>query len=144
MNKKRAPKIKVPCQVCGKVLTRPGLVGHMAWAHQKQYKAPMLPVEKPMIPVGEARHKAALYDDIVKMFENYKPSPFSQLMVKLERLGQGAQENEAFLADFSGLIKEHAAKQGISYKNVLLEVKREKQLIDELAKSLSGRRKRQP
>lgn len=134
MNKKRAPKIKVPCQVCGKVLTRPGLVGHMAWAHQKQYSAPMLPVENPLIPVGEARHKAAQFDAIVKMFENYKPSPFTQLMGKLERLGQGAQENEAFLADFSGLIKEHASKQGISFKSALAEVKREKQLIDEIAK----------
>jgi len=106
----------------------------MAWKHQKQYSAPMLPVEDPVIPVGEARMKAAQFNAIVKMFDNYKPGPLSQLIGKLERLGQGAKENEAFLADFSTLIKDHASKQGISYENALQEVKREKLLIDKIAK----------
>jgi len=67
MNKKRVPKTKVPCSICGKVLTKPGMVGHMAWAHQKQYSAPMLPVEKPQMPVGEARRKAALLDALTPL-----------------------------------------------------------------------------
>jgi len=133
MSKKRHYQ-KKPCPICGKLVKTPGLVGHMAWVHQKQYSAPMLPVEDPVIPVGEARMKAKQFKAIVKMFEHYEPSPLSQLMGKLESLGKGAKENEAFLADFSVLIKQHATKQGISYENTLAEVKREKQLIDTIAK----------
>jgi len=62
--KRRRPEPqKVACPICGKVLSKRGMVGHMAWKHEKQYKAPMLPA-KPH-PVREARRKAALLDEFV-------------------------------------------------------------------------------
>jgi len=136
MSKKRHYQ-KKPCPVCGKRVSGPGLVGHMAWKHQMQYSAPLLPIENPVIPVGEARIKAAQLNAIAKMFENYdlKASPLSLLITELTGLGKGAAENEAYLADFTVLIRGYAAKQGISYADALADVKREKQLLDDIAKT---------
>jgi hypothetical protein len=52
---------KVLCPICSKVMTKPGLVGHMVWNHGKRYKAPLLNVPKPML-FGEAKHNAKLFD----------------------------------------------------------------------------------
>ena len=55
----KAPK--APCPICGKVMTKPGLVGHMAWKHGKDSKAPLLDVPKPM-QYQEAKRKAELWE----------------------------------------------------------------------------------
>jgi hypothetical protein len=54
--------------LCGKELTKAGLIGHMRFKHGKDYKAPLLSVEKPM-QVGEARLKAKAYDNLSKLFD---------------------------------------------------------------------------
>jgi len=38
----RAEAVKVNCSICGKLLSKRGLVGHMHWKHGKQYNAPLL------------------------------------------------------------------------------------------------------
>lgn len=59
---KSGSKVKEACPVCGQVLTRAGMVGHMAWKHGKQSKAPLLPSKA--MPRLEEKRKAAAYDDI--------------------------------------------------------------------------------
>jgi len=61
--KKRGSKVRVFCQLCGKVVTKAGLVGHMRWSHGRDDKAPMLRVEH---PAREARRKAVLWDDVIE------------------------------------------------------------------------------
>jgi len=121
--------VKIKCGVCGKTFkSKQGLGGHVATKHKgKAYPG------SPLLSEG-TRKKVAKVEVIAKMFDDYKPSPLYQLIGRLERLGQGAKVNEAFLADFSVLIREHASKQGISYENALAAVKLEKRLIDEIAK----------
>lgn len=58
---KSGSKVKVTCQLCGKVMTKAGLIGHMQWKHGKDHKAPMLDKPKPM-QYQEARRKAQLFD----------------------------------------------------------------------------------
>ncbi len=65
MKGKPRDRIAAQCQLCGKKLTKAGLIGHMAWKHGRDHKAPMVPVDKPM-PVGEARRKAHLFDAITE------------------------------------------------------------------------------
>lgn len=55
----KAPK--APCPICGKVMTKPGLVGHMRWEHGKDYKAPLLNVSKPM-SFGKTKHATKRFD----------------------------------------------------------------------------------
>ena len=55
----KAPKVL--CPICSKVMTKPGLVGHMVWKHGKHYEAPILNAPKPLA-FGEANHKAKLFD----------------------------------------------------------------------------------
>jgi hypothetical protein len=59
---KSGSKVKTTCPICGKVLTRAGMIGHMHWKHGKVYNAPLLDKPKPM-QYQEARRKAELYDD---------------------------------------------------------------------------------
>ena len=59
--KKSGSNIKTPCPVCGKVMTRAGVIGHMHWKHGKDYKAPLLDIPKP-IGIKEARRKAEEFD----------------------------------------------------------------------------------
>lgn len=53
-------KRMVTCQICGKQLSARGMVGHMRFAHGKDYKRPMLDVKRPS--VREAYSKAKLWD----------------------------------------------------------------------------------
>jgi hypothetical protein len=62
--KKSGSNIKTPCPVCGKVMTRAGVIGHMHWKHGKDYKAPLLDVPKP-VPYGVAQRKAKELDAFV-------------------------------------------------------------------------------
>ena len=62
--KKSGSNIKTPCPVCGKVMTRAGVIGHMHWKHGKDYKAPLLDIPKP-IGIKEARRKAEEFDAFV-------------------------------------------------------------------------------
>jgi hypothetical protein len=59
--KKSGSNIKTPCPVCGKVMTRAGVIGHMHWKHGKDYKAPLLDLPKP-IPYAAAQKKAAAFN----------------------------------------------------------------------------------
>lgn len=43
---KSGSKVKVTCQLCGKVMTKGGLIGHMRWKHGRDHKAPMVPVQR--------------------------------------------------------------------------------------------------
>ena len=59
--RKRGSNVKVQCQICGKVVTRSGIVGHMLWKHNKDSKAPLLDKEKPML-YQVAKRKAKDFD----------------------------------------------------------------------------------
>lgn len=45
---KTGSKVIVTCSICGRQLTRAGLVGHMRFKHGRDWKAPMISVEKPL------------------------------------------------------------------------------------------------
>jgi len=76
----KAPK--APCPICGKMMTKPGLVGHMAWKHGKDVKRPLLP--STTMPRLEEQRKAQLWE---------KCSPVQQhvalMMDALKHLDQG-------------------------------------------------------
>ena len=60
MAKKTGSKVQATCPICGKVMTKAGLIGHMAWKHGKQRDAPMLPSKA--MPRIDEKQKAELYD----------------------------------------------------------------------------------
>lgn len=43
---KSGSKVKVTCQLCGKVMSKAGLIGHMRFKHARDHKAPMVPVAR--------------------------------------------------------------------------------------------------
>ena len=51
---KRGSKVITTCSMCGGKYTRAGLVGHMRFKHGRDWKTPMIPIEKPM-GITEAR-----------------------------------------------------------------------------------------
>lgn len=51
---KRGSKVITTCPICGGKYTRAGLVGHMRFKHGRDWKAPMIPIEKP-VSFSEAR-----------------------------------------------------------------------------------------
>jgi len=57
---KSGSKVKVTCPVCSKVVTKAGLIGHMAWKHGKDSRRPMLPSKAR--PRAEERRKAEMWD----------------------------------------------------------------------------------
>ena len=69
---KTGSKVIVTCQICGKQLTRAGLIGHMRFKHGRDYKAPMIPVEKPLNLI-EARSKIAEARSMVELRQRGLP-----------------------------------------------------------------------
>ena len=61
--KKRKAK-KVPCQICGRLFYKSGLVGHMLFVHGRDYKAPMLPVKKPL-GIAQARRRVVTLEQLI-------------------------------------------------------------------------------
>lgn len=43
--KKRGSKVKVQCPICGVVLTKAGMVGHLRILHHRDHKAPLMPIQ---------------------------------------------------------------------------------------------------
>lgn len=58
--KKRGSKVIEPCPVCGKRLTKAGLIGHLRFKHGRDHKAPMIPIVPPELAI--VRAKATLRD----------------------------------------------------------------------------------
>jgi len=55
----------VNCPVCGKLLSKRGLAGHMQWKHKKQPGAPMLPSKvKPL--VTQLKDQVAMLEALLK------------------------------------------------------------------------------
>ena len=84
--KKRGSKTKVQCQICGKVVTKSGIVGHMHWKHGKDSKAPLLDKEKPML-YQVAKRKAKVLDDFIdkwvhEMMPDLSPSDVAKREAK--------------------------------------------------------------
>jgi hypothetical protein len=95
MAKKTGSKRKVECPICHKVMTSAGLIGHMAWKHGKDYKAPMFPSKA--LPVAEAREMAMAFHSALSKREKWmaylggrgpRPVPYtgSELEALLEDL----------------------------------------------------------
>jgi hypothetical protein len=61
---KRGSNVKEQCPICGKVMTRAGLIGHLRFKHHRDHKAPLMPVQsKPYITRLEG--KALVYDSFI-------------------------------------------------------------------------------
>jgi len=73
---KTGSKVITTCSICGRQLTRAGLVGHMRFKHGRDWKAPMIPVEKPLNLV-EARSDSDL------LHKQLPPTPCCQAKFKL-------------------------------------------------------------
>jgi ribosomal protein S26 len=88
--RKRGSKTKVQCQLCGKVVTKSGFIGHMHWKHGKDFKAPLLDKEKPMQYQVAKRKAKDMYGTIewivADLFTNGAASEANKL-VKLRDKG---------------------------------------------------------
>ena len=85
---KSGSKVKVTCQICGKVVTKAGMQGHLRWGHKRDPKAPMLRVEHPLT---EARRKAALADRLFAFLSNeaeYSPADSLKANAMLAQLAE--------------------------------------------------------
>lgn len=117
------------CQLCGQKFSRAGLVGHMRWKHARDHKAPMVPVERPML-VGEARRKAQLLDAmtplklekvVIGLFDGRELKDTQGVVVGRFRVKKGARE--ATLVNLKGeYVGTLAAGKGEAEK-ALLELK---------------------
>ena len=52
---KSGSKVQVTCSVCGRTMSRAGLIGHMRFKHGKDYKAPLFDVIKPDVAILKAK-----------------------------------------------------------------------------------------
>lgn len=118
---KTGSNVMVTCPLCGKVLTKAGLIGHMHWKHDRDYKAPML--SKGMLSYGEAMRKARLYDK-VKLFEYFTESFLDLLLSK-----GGATPENLRLANALIAKSEETALNEPNPKRVFEIVAREGKLI---------------
>lgn len=58
-----AKRFIAQCTICGKRMSRAGLIGHMAWKHGKDRRAPLLPSKA--MARSEEHRKARLYDALI-------------------------------------------------------------------------------
>jgi len=87
---KRGSKVITTCSMCGGKYTRAGLVGHMRFKHGRDWKAPMIPVEKP-IGITEARNMAEVSQ------EQLPPTPCCKAefrLVSAEKRIRNAEKRE--------------------------------------------------
>jgi len=103
MKKKTGSNVKATCSVCGKVVTKAGLIGHMAWAHGKDNKRPLLPSKVPANV--ELRRKAKGFDYVVELF---KAADHKRLVDKLETIVQDSPSHDAFVASLGEEIRRYA------------------------------------
>jgi hypothetical protein len=135
---KSGSKVKVTCQLCGKVVTRAGMIGHMHWKHGKVYNAPLLDKTKPM-QYQEARRKAEAYDAFLdklvpELVAKAKPTNEAHTLVRLHDAGLSNETMRVFVTDAINRIMQ-ARKVSFDEAHKLL-----KTAIDET--DMSGHRKR--
>jgi len=118
--KKRGSKTKAPCPVCGQVMTKAGLVGHMAWKHGKDAKRPMLPSKAR--PVHEVMRKATAWD---------LSSPAHKLFCQLEKVAEKRQ-GEAYMADALPLIEAHMREYGVTEAQLYQQLEKQKRQYGEI------------
>lgn len=82
---------KVPCPVCGKLYYRSGLVGHMRFKHGRDYRAPMLPVKKPL-GIAQARQKAVEMEDIIDEVFGHYPAEAAKVRVPCPICGKSIRK----------------------------------------------------
>lgn len=134
---KSGSKNKATCPICGKVVTRAGMVGHLSWKHGKQYKAPLLP-SKGMIR-AEERRKAEAYDAFLdklvpELVAKAKPTNEAHTLVRLHDAGLSIETMRVFVTDAINRIMQ-TRKVSFDEAHKLL-----KTAIDET--DMSGHRKR--
>jgi hypothetical protein len=114
MKAKTGSKEKVTCQICGKVLTKAGLIGHMAWRHGKHHKAPML--QSKARPQAEVRRKASLYDIYLKVREKM---PLESLRNDLEWERQKhLGDDKAYMAESVPLIEAYCERHRLTHEEL--------------------------
>ena len=80
---KTGSKVIVNCSICGESKTRAGLVGHMRFKHGRDWKKPMIPVEKPLNLI-DARAAATDWRDLFNLSgEVLPPTPCCQAKFEL-------------------------------------------------------------
>jgi hypothetical protein len=130
--KQKKAEQKVNCPICGKLLTKRGLAGHMQWKHGKQPSAPLLAskakplvaAQRTMIAELQARlarlEKAKHYD---KLTSGLTPEKLEHILQESRLLSairgdlevkKQAHDDEAFLSDVNERISQYANWAGIS------------------------------
>ena len=109
---KSGSKVLDTCPICGKVLTKAGLIGHMAWKHGKDNKAPSLPSK--VMPRAEEKRKAQLFDALYvkRLFaENDAVKELEEAVkqgIHRDALVEKVKEVAAHLADIAEISQEEA------------------------------------
>lgn len=102
------------CQLCGKRMSNAGLIGHMAWAHGKDHRRPLL-ASKPH-PVREARRKAREYDALL-----LEIPPIVRLRNRLEMLAV-QHKGEAYMAEAMPMVTAYCQEQGVTEADLYREL----------------------
>jgi hypothetical protein len=109
---KSGSKNKATCPICGKVVTRAGMVGHLSWKHGKQYKAPLLP-SKGMIRADE-RRKAELWD-----ISHERDKAIVAAADEIEKAFDAGEQGEPFKAHISKVAAHLADSNKVSNDEAL-------------------------
>jgi hypothetical protein len=77
MENKRGSKEKVGCQICGQVVTKAGLIGHMRWKHERLPNAPLIPVssERAQPVKAEVRRNASNWEKALRVAKLLEENP---------------------------------------------------------------------